>query len=47
MNMEQRAAVYEEIKRLEGLMAYSEEHKNWDELERLKEEMKLLVDKME
>ena len=47
MNMEQRAAVYEEIKRLEGLMAYAEEHKNWDELERLKEQLKKLIEKME
>ena len=46
MNMEQRARYIEEIQKLEGLLAYAEAHQDWEELERLKERLKKLPDKM-
>ena len=36
----------EQIQRLEGLMAYAEQHQDWDELDRLKEEMSKLIDRV-
>ena len=36
----------EQIHRLEGLMAYAEAQKDWDELERLKERLKKLLEQM-
>ena len=44
--MPQRDNNIEQIHRLEGLIAYAEEHQDWDELERLKERLKKLLDKM-
>jgi len=46
MAMPQRDDNIEQIRRLEGLIAYAEEHKDWDELERLKWRLKKLLDKM-
>ena len=37
----------EQIQRLEGLMAYAEQLQDWDELDRLKEQLKKLLEKME
>ena len=36
----------EQIRRLEGLMAYAEAHGDWEELERLKERLRRLVEKV-
>ena len=46
MAMPQQDDYIEQIHRLEGLMAYAEQQKDWDELERLKERLKKLLDKM-
>ena len=46
MAMPQHDDHIEQIHRLEGLMAYAEAHQDWDELERLKERLKKLLDKM-
>ena len=45
MAMPQRDNNIEQIHRLEGLIAYAEEQKDWDEVERLKERLKRLLDK--
>ena len=37
MAMPQRDNYIEQIRRLEGLIAYAEEQQDWEELERLKE----------
>ncbi len=39
MAMPQRDNNIEQIHRLEGLIAYAEEQKDWDEVERLKERL--------
>ncbi len=46
MAMPQRDDYLEQIQRLEGLMAYAEEHQDWEELDRLKERLKKLLDRM-
>ena len=45
MAMPQRDDYIEQIHRLEGLMAYAEQQKDWEELERLKERLKQLLEK--
>ena len=46
MAMPQQDDYVEQIHRLEGLMAYAEQQKDWDELERLKERLKKLLEQM-
>ena len=46
MALPQRDNYIDQIQRLEGLMAYAEAHQDWDELERLKERLKKLLDRM-
>ena len=46
MAMPQQDDYIEQIHRLEGLMAYAEQQKDWDELERLKERLKRLLEQM-
>ena len=46
MAMPQKDDYIEQIHRLEGLMAYAEQQKDWDELERLKERLKKLLEQM-
>ena len=46
MAMPQQDDYVEQIHRLEGLMAYAEQQKDWDELERLKELLKKLLEQM-
>ena len=47
MAMPQRDDYIEQIQRLEGLIAYAESREDWDELERLKEQLSRLLDRME
>ena len=44
--MPQQDNYIEQIHRIEGLMAYAEQQKDWDELERLKERLKELLEQM-
>ena len=46
MAMPQRDNFIEQIHRLEGLIAVAEQQKDWDELERLKERLKKLLEQM-
>ena len=46
MAMPQRDNLIEQIHRLEGLIAVAEQQKDWDELERLKELLKKLLEQM-
>ena len=46
MAMPQRDNYIEQIRRLEGLIAYAEEQKDWEELECLKEQLRKLMEKM-
>ena len=46
MAMPQQDDYIEQIHRLEGLMAYAEQQKDWEELERLKERLKKLLEQM-
>lgn len=46
MAMPQQDNYIEQIHRLEGLMAYAEAHEDWEELERLKERLKKLLEQM-
>lgn len=46
MALPQRDNYIDQILRLEGLMAYAEQQQDWDELERLKERLKKLLDRM-
>lgn len=46
MALPQRDNYVEQIHRLEGLMAYAEAHGDWDELERLKDRLRRLVEKV-
>ena len=39
MNMEQRARLYDEIQKLEGLLAYAVAHGEKDEAERIRREL--------
>lgn len=44
MAMPQRDDYIEQIRRLEGLIAYAERQKDWEELERLKAQLKRLLE---
>jgi len=46
MAMPQRDNYIEQIRRLEGLIAYAEEQQDWEELERLKEQLRKLMERM-
>ena len=46
MAMPQRDNYIEQIHRLEGLIAFAEEQKDWDEVERLKEQLRRLLERM-
>lgn len=46
MAMPQQDNYIEQIHRIEGLMAYAEQQKDWDELERLKERLRKLLEQM-
>ena len=46
MAMPQRDNYIEQIRRLEGLIAYAEEQQDWEELERLKEQLRKLMENM-
>lgn len=46
MNMEQRAALLAEIRRLEGLLGYAESHGDLEELERLRKRLSSLVEQV-
>lgn len=46
MAMPQRDNYIEQIRRLEGLIAYAEQQQDWEELERLKELLSKLMEKM-
>lgn len=46
MAMPQKDDYIEQIHRLEGLMAYAEQQKDWDVLERLKARLKKLLEQM-
>ena len=46
MAMPQRDNTIEQIHRLEGLIAYAEETKNWEELERLKAQLRRLLERV-
>lgn len=46
MAMPQQDDCIEQFHRLEGLMAYAEQQKDWDELERIKERLKKLLEQM-
>ena len=46
MALPQRDNYIDQIQRLEGLMAYAEAHRDWDELERLKERLKKLLERI-
>ena len=46
MAMPQQDDYIEQIHRLEGLMAYAEQQKDWVELERLKARLKRLLEQM-
>ena len=46
MAMPQQDDHIEQIHRLEGLIAYAEQQKDWDELERLKARLKKLLEQM-
>ena len=46
MAMPQRDNTIEQIHRLEGLIAYAEEQKDWDEVERLKEHLCRLLERV-
>ena len=44
MALPQRDNYIDAIRRLEGLIAYAEAHGDWDELERLKERLRRLLE---
>ena len=46
MAMPQRDNYIEQIRRLEGLIAYAEQQQDREELERLKEQLSKLMEKM-
>ena len=46
MAMPQRDNYIEQIRRLEGLIANAEEQQDWEELERLREQLRKLMEKM-
>ena len=44
MAMPQKDDYIEQIRLLEGLIAYAEQHEDWEELERLKDRLRKLVE---
>ena len=46
MALPQRDNYIDQIQRLEGLMAYAEAHQDWDEVERLKEQLRRLLERV-
>ena len=46
MAMPQRDNYIEQIHRLEGLIAFAEQQEDWDEVERLKEQLRRLLERM-
>ena len=46
MAMPQRDNYIEQIHRLEGLLAFAEQQEEWDEVERLKEQLRRLLELM-
>ena len=46
MALPQRDDHIDQIRRLEGLMAFAERQHDWEELERLKERLNRLLDKV-
>ena len=46
MAMQQRDKLIEEIRRIEGLMAYAEAHELWEQLEELKTRLKAVIDRL-
>ena len=46
MAMPQRDNYIEQIHRLEGLNTYAAEPRDWDEVERLKEQLRRLLERM-
>ncbi len=46
MAMPQRDNYIEQIHRLEGLIAFAEQQEDWDEVERLKEQLRRLLELM-
>ncbi len=44
MNMEQRARLYDEIQKLEGLLAYAVAHGETEEAERIRAELVRMVE---
>jgi hypothetical protein len=46
MAMPQRDNYIEQIHRLEGLLAFAEQQEDWDEVERLKEQLRRLLELM-
>ncbi len=46
MAMPQRDTYIEQIHRLEGLIAFAEQQEDWDEVERLKEQLRRLLEQM-
>ncbi len=46
MAMPQRDNYIEQIRRLEGLIAYAEQQQDWEELERLKEQLSKLMEEV-
>ena len=46
MALPQRDNNIEQIHRLEGLIAYAEAHGDWDELERIKERLRRLLERV-
>ena len=46
MAMQQRDKLIEEIRRIEGLMAYAEAHEESEQLEELKARLKAVIDRL-
>ena len=46
MAMPQRDNYIEQIRRLEGLIAYAEQQQDWEELERRKEQLSKLMEEV-
>jgi hypothetical protein len=46
MAMQQRDKLIEEIRRIEGLMAYAEAHEEWEQLEELKARLDRVIRKI-
>lgn len=47
MNMEQRARQYDEIQKLEGLLAYAVAHNETEEAERIRAELVRMVETLQ